>query len=152
MIPIRRLCQLAGVSRSGYYGYMKSDEKRKERERKDEADFQMILQAYRFKNRHKGIRQVKMTLYRSFSVKMNHKKIQRLMRKYGLYCPIRKANPYRRLQKALKTSNYAPNVLNREFYQGVGKVILSDITYLHYGKGKIAYLSTTKDPVDCQII
>lgn len=27
MIPIRRLCQLAGVSRSGYYVYMKSEKK-----------------------------------------------------------------------------------------------------------------------------
>lgn len=28
---------------------------------------------------------------------MNIKKIQRLIRKYGLKCPVRKANPYRRM-------------------------------------------------------
>jgi len=38
---------------------------------------------------------------------MNLKKIYRLMNKYGLKCPIRKANPYRRISKALKTSNIA---------------------------------------------
>ena len=35
---------------------------------------------------------------------MNLKKIRRLMDKFNLSCPIRKANPYRRMAKALKTS------------------------------------------------
>ena len=42
-------------------------------------------------------------------VHMNLKKIRRLMKKYGLFCPIRKANPYRRMAKALATSYVAPN-------------------------------------------
>ena len=41
---------------------------------------------------------------------MNVKKIRRLMKKYNLFCPIRKANPYRRLAKALKTNNVADNL------------------------------------------
>ncbi len=44
-------------------------------------------------------------------VLMNHKKITRLMKKFNLFCPIRKANPARRMAKALKTSNYADNIL-----------------------------------------
>lgn len=48
-------------------------------------------------------------------VKMNIKKISRLMKKYNLFCPIRKANPYRRMMKALQSSNYAENLLNRQF-------------------------------------
>jgi len=46
---------------------------------------------------------------------MNQKKIRRLMRKYNHNCPIRKANPYRRMAKAIKTNNYASNLLNRQF-------------------------------------
>ena len=38
-------------------------------------------------------------------VVMNLKKIWRLMDKYGLMCPVRTANPYRRMAKALKTDN-----------------------------------------------
>ena len=41
---------------------------------------------------------------------MNVKKIRRLMKKYNLFCPIRKANPYRRMAKALKTNNVADNI------------------------------------------
>lgn len=39
-----------------------------------------------------------------------------------------------------------PNVLDRNFKQGIpGKVLLTDIPYLFYDKGKKAYLSTIKD-------
>ena len=42
-----------------------------------------------------------------------------------------KANPYRRLVKALKTNNYYDNKLNREFYNGnPGEKLLTDITYI----------------------
>lgn len=132
---------------------MKGTESRLLREQKDEKDFELIVKAYKFKNRNKGFRQIKMTLFRQYNVVMNHKKIRRLMRKFGLFCPIRKANPYRRLQKALKTSNYADNILNREFDKGPGKVVLSDITYLFYGdnNANVAYLSSTKDACTTQV-
>ena len=64
------------------------------------------------------------------------------MRKYGLRCSIRKANPYRRIMKALKESNFAKNILNREFKEhGVRSVLLTDITYLKRKDGQFSYLS-----------
>ena len=46
-----------------------------------------------------------------------------------------------------------PNSLNRNFKQGVpGKVLLTDITYLFYGKGQKAYLSTIKDASTNEIV
>jgi len=75
------------------------------------------------------------------------------MKKYGIVCPIRKANPYRRMMKATKEHRVVPNRLNRLFKQGVpGKVLLTDITYLHYGKGKKAYLSTILDSSTNEIL
>lgn len=85
-------------------------------------------------------------------VQMNVKKIQRIMRKYGLLCPVRKANPYRRMAKALKTNNYAENLVQREFLEhGARKVLLTDITYLPYN-GTFAYLSTILDASTKQIL
>ena len=79
-------------------------------------------------------------------VHMNIKKIRRLMNKYGLFCPIRKANPYRRMAKALRTSNVAPNLLNREFEtHGPRAVLLTDITYIINGKAPRCYMSTIID-------
>lgn len=79
-------------------------------------------------------------------VHMNLKKIRRLMKKYGLKCPIRKANPYRRMAKAMKTAQVAPNLLNRELEsRGPRAVLLTDITYITGGKAPRCYLSTIID-------
>ena len=46
-----------------------------------------------------------------------------------------------------------PNLLNREFKQNIaGKVLLTDITYLHYGVSQRAYLSTVKDASTNEIL
>jgi putative transposase len=145
---VRYLCEVAGVSRSGYYNYfsMKSQEQRKQKDEKDEIVKEIILKAFRFKGRKKGARQIKMTLAGQFQVVYNLKRIRRIMNKYDIICPIRKANPYRRIMKATQEHRVVPNLLNREFKQDLpGKVLLTDITYLYYGKGQKAYLSTIKD-------
>ncbi|MBI9095502.1 MAG: IS3 family transposase [Sphaerochaeta sp.] len=79
-------------------------------------------------------------------IAMSRKKIVRLMRKYGLACHIRQANPYRRMIKALATDDVAKNLVNREFEKyGPGKIILTDITHIFYNHGKCLYLSVMKD-------
>jgi len=75
------------------------------------------------------------------------------MNKFGLVCPIRKANPYRRMAKALKTDNVSPNLVNREFSShGAGKILLTDITYLFYNGRRKAYLSAIRDGCTKQIL
>ena len=87
-----------------------------------------------------------MILQGEFSIIYNRKKIQRIMKKYDIKCPIRKANPYRRMAKATKEHRVVPNLLERNFKQGIpGKVLLTDITYLPHGNNRMAYLSTIKD-------
>jgi len=145
---ISYLCKLSGVSRSGYYNYfsLKSQTSREKRDIKDEEIKEIILKAYNFKNRKKGAKQIKMTLEGQFGIVFNLKRIRRIMKKYDIFCPIRKANPYRRMMKATKEHSILPNLLNRNFKQNIpGKVLLTDITYLFYGNGKKAYLSTIKD-------
>lgn len=84
---------------------------------------------------------------------MNIKKIRRLMNMYSLFCPIRKANPYRRMAQALKTSNYAPNMVNRDFRsRGPRRVLLTDITYLFYMNEGKCYLSTILDAFTHEIL
>ena len=83
---------------------------------------------------------------------MNVKKIRRLMKKYNLYCPIRKANPYRRMAKALKTNNVVGNILNREFKEhGPRMVLLTDITYIPYNNTR-CYLSVILDAFTKEVL
>ena len=155
-LNVKWLCSTAGVSRSGYYNYVKNltSDKYLLREEKDKDDFELILKAYQFKNRHKGARLIKMTLEHDFDTIMNLKKIRRLMKKFNLICPIRKANPYRRMAKAMATNNYHDNILNREFYEAKPfEHLLTDITYIYYGPNKHkAYLSTIKDAATREIL
>lgn len=152
-LSVSMLCEIAGVSRSGYYRWVNSAGVREEREKKDREDFEQILKAYNQRGYSKGARGIYMCMVHwNPPVVMNLKKIRRLMDKYGLICPIRKANPYRRMAKALKTNNAADNLLNRKFEEyGPRKVLLTDITYIPYNR-TFAYLSTILDAYTKQIL
>lgn len=147
------LCEIAGVSRSGYYRWVKSADIREEREKKDREDSELILKAYSQRGYSKGARGIYMCMVHwEPPVVMNLKKIRRLMDKYGLKCPVRKANPYRRMAKALKTNHVADNLVERKFTEyGPRKVLLTDITYLPYD-GTFAYLSTVLDAYTKQVL
>ena len=150
LLNISYMCRIAGVSRSGFYAWMAAAPARATRESDDQADFELILEAYRFRGYAKGARGIHMRLLH-VGVIMNVKKIRRLMHKYGLMCPIRQANPYRRMAKALKTNNIAGNIVNREFNRGARKVLLTDITYLLYADST-CYLSTVLDACTHEIL
>jgi transposase InsO family protein len=152
-LSVEMLCNMAGVSRSGYYAYVTAIPDRERREEEDRADFKLILIAYQQRGYTKGARGIYMCLlHMEPPIIMNIKKIRRLMKKYNLFCPTRKANPYRRMQKAIKTSSYADNLLQREFEcYGPRKILLTDITYIPYN-GTFAYLSTILDAFTKQIL
>jgi putative transposase len=146
------MCETAMVSRSGYYRWLKAADSRDIREVQDRKDFILILDAYKFRGYDKGSRGIYMRFFNQ-GIRMNRKKIQRLMNKYGLKCPIRKANPYRRMAKAIKTDAVAENLVNREFREhGPKKVLLTDITYLFYNSANKAYLSVIKDACTKQVL
>ena len=151
LLKISKLCKIAGVSRSGYYGWLASEASRNAREDADKRDFDLILEAYKYRGYDKGARGIHMRLLHRPGIIMNVKKIRRLMCKYGLFCPIRKANPYRRMAKEMQTSNVAPNVVNRQFRREPRKVLLTDITYLFFNDGK-CYLSTILDAFTHEIL
>lgn len=152
-LSVEMLCEIAGVSRSGYYAWLSAIPDRLQREEEDRADFKLILIAYNKRGYTKGARGIYMCLlHMDPPIVMNLKKIRRLMKKYHLYCPVRRANPYRQMAKAIKTSNYADNLLQREFEcYGPRMVLLTDITYIPYN-GTFAYLSVILDAFTKQIL
>ena len=153
LLSITALCGISGVSRSGYYRWCAQEPSRCEREARDKEDFAIILEAYRHRGYAKGARSIYMQLlHQKPTVIMNAKKIRRLMAKYGLVCPIRKANPYRRMAKMLRTSNVAENLVNREFEaHGPRAILLTDISYIPYA-GRFCYLSVITDAFTKQVL
>jgi len=150
---VKYLCGCISVSRSGYYNYLNTKNKRENCEIKDQYVRDIILVAFNRRGFKKGARSIKMILQNEEDINYNLKRIRRIMRKYEIVCPHRKSNPYRKIAKATKEHSTVGNKLNREFKQEIpGKVLLTDITYLFYGRGHKCYLSTVKDSSTNEII
>lgn len=71
------ISKFAGVSKSGYYKYFsrKATINRISKEEKDEIDYEIIYNAFKFRNRKKGARQIKMILNLHFNLNFNLKKL-----------------------------------------------------------------------------
>lgn len=154
VFSVSHLCEISGVSRSGYYAWLKTEPARNMREQQDRKDFELIAAAFGQRGYSKGAKGIYMCLLHfKPAVVMNLKKIRRLMKKYGLVCRIRSPNAYRQMIKKIQEGKYAPNLLKREFRKyGPRKVLLTDITYLPYSNGIFAYLCTILDAFTKQIL
>lgn len=157
LLNIKWLCEIAGVSRSGYYRWLNAASDRAEKEEKEKLDFEDILDAYNFRGYPKGARSIHMTLLNRKAPKgprrMNIKKIRRLMKKYNLFCPIRKPNPYRKILRDMYAGKIAANEVNREFREhGARVILLTDITYIKRCDGKFTYLSTIIDAYTHEVL
>jgi len=145
---VRLLCQLAAVSLSGYYRYVQY----KEHKHNKEAQDLKVLQEISWSSKQKyGYRTLVMKLAQR-NICMNHKKVLRLMKKYGLLAKIRRKNPYKIIMKKNQEHRTADNILNREFYGMVPfRKLWTDITYLRY-RGRWMYLSIVRDMVTSEIL
>lgn len=137
------LCELADVSRCGYYKWLKHADDID----KDYPDYLKIKEVFDQGKGKWGWRNVKMRL-----TTMNHKKIKRIMRKFGLVTKVRKKNPYKQMMKKNLEHRIFPNKLEREFHQIVPyKVFCTDITYIPFQNG-FAYLSVIKDVASGEVV
>ena len=151
LLVISRLCELAGVSRSGYYAWVEAAPVRAAREEQDQKDFELIVQAYKYRNYAKGALHIHMRLLH-WNTRMNVKKIRRLMKKYGLRCHIRRRDPQREMLRGMQSNQISPNVLDRNFDAYLPReACLTDITYIPYN-GTFCYLSTIKDVCTKEIL
>ena len=62
LLSISKMCEIAGVSRSGYYAWENASDVREKREEADKKDFDVILEAYKFRGYAKGARGIYMRL------------------------------------------------------------------------------------------
>ena len=145
------MCELSGVSRSCYYRRIREGTVYEEREKRDQDSFQIIVAAYKYRGYDKGVWGVHMRLLR-MGIRMNHKKIRRLMRKYGLWCPIRQTNEVQQMMRAMRTNKAADNLLHREFKEhGPRAVLLTDITYIPLQQD-FCYLSVIIDACTMEVL
>ena len=93
-----------------------------------------------------------MKLLTEYGIIMNHKKIIRIMRKYGMTTKIRRTNPYKLAARIRQENIVCQNLVNRKFKeQELNTVYSTDITYLKYS-GTTAFLSVMLDVKTSEVI
>ena len=102
------------------------------------------------KTRKNGYRTITMNLVQQW-IDMNHKKVLRLMKKYGLLAKVRRKNPYKNILKATQEHKTKKNILKRQFrWTTPLQKLWTDITYVRL-KDRWCYLSIVKDMVSGEI-
>jgi len=145
---IKLLCNIANVSKSGYYKWLKNADQIP----KDYDDYLLVKEIFDKGKQKYGWRQIRMNLERRKKIVMNHKKIIRIMHKYNLVAKIRRRNPYKAIMKKTAEHRTFENKLDRNFNQIIPRhVFCTDITYLFYNN-RVAYLSVIKDIATGEIV
>lgn len=141
------MCEMAGVSRGGYYKWLRSADKKSG----DYDDYLLIKEVFDKGRAKYGWRTIQMKL-KDKKISMNHKKIIRIKNKYNLMTKIRIKNPYKAIMKKTREHRTFENKLNRNFKQDNPQTVFcTDITYLPFNH-RIAYFSAVKDIASREIV
>ena len=137
------MCLFFHVSRSGFYAYL-----RRAGNKTDDSLVQLIRQCREETDRTYGYRRVGLWLDRR-GTHTNHKRIYRIMQKYGLFSEIRRARKYQQMSDQL---HRYPNLLNRDFTASrPNEKWVTDISYIGTKQGTL-YLSIIRDLFDNSIV
>ncbi len=144
------LCKIANVSRSGYYKWFQGIVIPSETKLHDEELKKVILKVY---NKFKGIygyRRIQVYLDKKMNIKLNHKKVYRLMKELNIKSKIRSKRKY---FAACDLNIVEDNILNRDFKADKPRnKIVTDVTVLKYNKNKKLYLSVMMDLFNNEIL
>ena len=141
---LSNLCAALSISRRTYYKF-------RNKEDLDYFDYILIKETFDESKGTYGYRRIQEGLKRKYGVIYNHKKLQRIMKKYGL-----KPEYIKRIQLNVGAKrieeNVQPNLVKRQFNtKGKNQIWCTDITYLIWGN-KRAYLSTIIDLYDRRVV
>ena len=142
--PVSVMCQFFGVSRSGYYNYVK----RLGQTEKDAALAETLrLQQERCFQTY-GYRRMQIWLEKQ-GIHRNPKTVLRIMMKYGILSEIRRKRKWRNLRQQIHRYE---NLLNRQFRADRPNTKwVTDISYIHTKEG-VLYLSMIRDLYDNSIV
>ncbi|WP_255654199.1 IS3 family transposase [Brevibacillus sp. DP1.3A] len=139
------LCKLFGVSRSGYYAYLKRQGIDRDKSMKD-----LVQAVYKKYHGKYGYRQIQLFLLQDHGVWVNHKKVLRLMQEMGLRSRIRRK--YRYHLASSVGGRVAQNILQRNFKADVpNQKWVTDVTQYRVSDTWL-YLSAIKDLFNNEIV
>ena len=138
---VKDMCIFFGVSRSGYYAWIKKTYK----EDPDKQIGELIRNCQKKTRQTYGYRRVQIWLLREFGFVMNHKAVLRVMNKYNLLSKSRRKRKW--VQNCESIHKYT-NLLERNFRaERPNLKWCTDISYIPTKEGYV-YLSVIKDLYD----
>ncbi|GIP49016.1 transposase [Paenibacillus sp. J53TS2] len=142
---VSELCKEVGISRSGFYAYLKRKTEERDRELKE------LLHALYTKYDGKyGYRQLQLFLLQEHDLRINHKKVLRLMQELGIRSRIRRKHRYN--YAGSTGGRVAENLLQRDFKADLpNQKWVTDVTQYRVGDTWL-YLSTIKDLFNNEIV
>ncbi len=139
--PVSWLCRVLEISRSSYYKWIRR--RTPQYERDDKQLKHEIEQIFTRSNRTYGYRRVYIYLRLIRKLRMNHKRVYRLMDQMGWKAVIRR-KPKRYVRSTPQMT--AENILNRQFdAAGPNQKWVTDVTEFRLATGQKAYLSAIYD-------
>ena len=142
--PVSVMCKFFGVSRSGYYNFVKC-------RGKPEADAELAKKIEECQNKTDktyGYRRVWKWL-KDRNIERNPKTVLRVMKKYGLLSEIRRRRKWVNLGQQVHKYQ---NLLARQFHADRPNTKwVTDISYIHTKEG-VLYLSMIRDLYDNSIV
>lgn len=143
------MCRVLGVSRSGYYAHLAGRPAAEERARLEEEPVAEIRHIHDVSRRAYGAPRMTAALRRN-GHKVNHKRVERLMRERGIGGITRRRR--RGLTRADRKAAPSPDLVGRDFTATeTGTKLVSDITYLPKLAGW-RYLATVIDLATREVV
>lgn len=142
--PIESMCRFYGVSRSGYYRYLKH----KDTPSKDAQIAAMIAECQSKRGKIHGYRYIQLWLEKVKGIYRNPKTVLRIMNKYGLLSQVQR----KRWKVCGQSMHRYAYILNRNFKaEQPNKKWVTDISYIPTAQGFL-YLSVIRDLFDNSIV
>ena len=161
MLDITVVCSIFGVSRSGYYAWLSRQKDTEAKRKKEENENSLketvrkIIQKISFVP---GARTLKVYFWRLYKLNVSRRKCGTLMSEMHLVANLPLKDAYK--HQATHDHPYAApadNLVDRNFYIGPRKVILTDITYLYFGPQRTPFYlcvfkdAYTREPLGAQV-
>lgn len=138
------MCIVLDITKSTYYKY-------RNREDKDYYDYLIVKEIFDESKCTYGFRRVLEGVKIKYGVTFNHKKVSRIMKKYGLV-PKYYKRPKNTVDNRRMEENVKDNLLKRNFSaDDANQKWCTDVTYLIHN-GQRAYLSSIIDLYDRKIV
>jgi putative transposase len=146
--PIVGLCEIANISRSGYYKFLSAPEGPKA------GDTELVAHIRCIQGKVKqiyGYRRMKLALEGRFNISVNKKRVARLQKDQGLQALIRRKR-FNYPVNSLALEPPKPNILARNFVAArPNQKWVTDITWIQVGSQRL-YLSAVMDLFNREIV